>query len=82
MASTWAILTATRRHIRKDNLSAFAGGAALQAVDPDQPAAGGALTVGQSPQSSAAQLMRHTAVFAGIRQTQFREIEDSRLGVA
>jgi membrane protein len=32
MASTWAILTATRRHIRKDNLSAFAGGAALQAL--------------------------------------------------
>ena len=32
MASVWAILTATRRHIGKDNLSALAGGAAFQAL--------------------------------------------------
>ena len=32
MASLWAILTATRRHIGKDNLSALAGGAAFQAL--------------------------------------------------
>src|SRR5947209_19816345 len=32
MASVWAILTGTRRHIRKDNLSALAGGAAFQAL--------------------------------------------------
>jgi len=32
MASAWAILTATRRRIGKDNLSALAGGAAFQAL--------------------------------------------------
>ena len=32
MASVWAILKATRRHIGKDNLSALAGGAAFQAL--------------------------------------------------
>src|SRR3954465_14269727 len=32
MASAWAILTATRRHIGKDNLSALDGGAAFQAL--------------------------------------------------
>jgi membrane protein len=32
MASVWAILTATRRHIGRDNLSALAGGAAFQAL--------------------------------------------------
>jgi membrane protein len=32
MASVWAILTATQRHIGKDNLSALAGGAAFQAL--------------------------------------------------
>jgi len=32
MASVWAILSATRRHIAEDNLSALAGGAAFQAL--------------------------------------------------
>ena len=32
MASVWAILTATRRHIGKDNFLALAGGAAFQAL--------------------------------------------------
>ena len=32
MARVWAILTATRRRIGKDNLSALAGGAAFQAL--------------------------------------------------
>src|SRR5256885_16745568 len=32
MARVWAILTATRRRIGKDNLSALTGGAAFQAL--------------------------------------------------
>jgi membrane protein len=44
-ASLWAILTATRRHIGNDNLSALAGGAAFQALLTLFPALSAAVSV-------------------------------------
>jgi membrane protein len=44
-ASVWAILTATRQHIGKDNLSALAGGAAFQALLTLFPALSAAVSI-------------------------------------